>query len=572
MEIVNERAVDNDFEWSGRLVMRQTGKTGISLLKNSLMIILLLLVGGNSLQTLHAQPAEEKLDQRQKSIALRFQRFEKMLLQMAQYMRKTDPEKAELLVRAIGQSKQDRIGGQMEQIVLLLEQQQLGDALDQQEQLVTVMQKLFDLLQSEDRLTELEQEKKRLQEILKDLKKVAAREKNLRIATERGNNLERLADKQKQIAEQNQKLADKIKKQDDARNNEQSDKQNKGENKTSEKKPAEKKPTGEKPNETKPSEQKPSEGQQSESQKSQGEKSEGQKSQGQQSQGQQSQGQPSQNQQDQQQQTPGREQIEQAQKKLQQAIEELQKKQKENATKEQDEALAELLKAKAKLEERLRQLREEEMELVLAALEARFRKMLNMQVLVNTGTTNLAKVPNDKWTSRHFGQVRKLVQDEEAVILEASKALNILKEEGSAVAFPEALEQLLEDMQTVARFLQEENVGELTQAIEQDIVAALQEMIEALQQEMEKQSQKKQKKKGGGQGSPQDQGLVDQIAELKMLKTLQVRIYSRTKQIGRMIVGEQAEEQELLKQLDTLSSRQQRVQEAAYNIATKRNQ
>jgi len=208
---------------------------------------------------------------------------------------------------------------------------------------------------------------------------------------------------------------------------------------------------------------------------------------------------------------------------------------------------------------------------VLAALEARFRKMLNMQVLVNTGTNSLAKIETDKWTSRHFGQVRKLVQDEESIILEASKALSILKEEGSAVAFPEAVEQLLTDMQTVARFLQEENVGELTQAIEQDIVTALQEMIEALQQEMEKQAQKKQSGGQGGGGGPQDQGLVDEIAELKMLKTLQVRIYSRTKQIGRMIVGEQAEESELLDQLETLSERQQRIQEAAYNIATKKN-
>ena len=52
------------------------------------------------------------------------------------------------------------------------------------------------------------------------------------------------------------------------------------------------------------------------------------------------------------------------------------------------------LNGQAELEEILRQLREEEIERTLAMLEARFRKMLVMQVEVYEGTIRLDKVPD----------------------------------------------------------------------------------------------------------------------------------------------------------------------------------
>ena len=227
-----------------------------------------------------------------------------------------------------------------------------------------------------------------------------------------------------------------------------------------------------------------------------------------------------------------------------------------------------MLKAREKLEEILRQLREEEREILLAALEARFQKMLQLQIFVYRGTHALSKTPNKDWSSRQFGRSRELSQRENDIALDAAKALDILKEEGSSVAFPESVAQLREDMLIVARRLEEYHVGDLTQAIEQDIIEALQETIEALQKELEKIKDKDQQEQQEGEAS--DPPLVDNLAELKMLRSLQYRINRRTRQLARSFKGEQATGSQA-KQLQNLADRQKRIQEATYNIATGRN-
>lgn len=58
---------------------------------------------------------------------------------------------------------------------------------------------------------------------------------------------------------------------------------------------------------------------------------------------------------------------------------------------------------------------------------------------------------------------------------------------------------------------------------------------------------------------PQDSPLVDAIAELKMIRALQMRVNTRTERYSKMIEGEQAERPELLKSLERLAERQERI-------------
>jgi hypothetical protein len=75
---------------------------------------------------------------------------------------------------------------------------------------------------------------------------------------------------------------------------------------------------------------------------------------------------------------------------------------------------------------------------------------------------------------------------------------------------------------------------------------------------------------GGGQsGEPE---LVDKLAELRMIRSLQMRIYQRTQRYGQMIEGEQAETTELLEALKLLAERQQRVYKAMSDLEQGRNQ
>jgi len=258
---------------------------------------------------------------------------------------------------------------------------------------------------------------------------------------------------------------------------------------------------------------------------------------------------------------------------MERAIEELKKKSRDAAAGHQDKALEELLKAKEKLEEILRQLREEERKLLLAALEARFQKMLAMQLAVYQGTLTLGQVSEDDWVGRHTTQSIKLARDEEEIAVEAIKALTLLKEEGSSVAFPEAVIELREDMLVVSRRLEESRVGQLSQAIEKDIIESLEEMIDALQKELEKveDEDKDQKDQKPQQQQEQEPPLVDKLAELKMLRALQLRINRRTRRLARLIDGDQATAKDVLQQLKELARRQARVQRAARDLATGRN-
>ena len=102
----------------------------------------------------------------QEAIEMRYRRFEGTLMQLSDYLRKTDPSRADLLLRASGKSKEGRIPEQFQQVTELLKKDQLGDAVERQEMVVAELQTMLELLMSEARKDDLEQEKKRIQDLI----------------------------------------------------------------------------------------------------------------------------------------------------------------------------------------------------------------------------------------------------------------------------------------------------------------------------------------------------------------------------------------------------------------------
>jgi hypothetical protein len=258
--------------------------------------------------------------------------------------------------------------------------------------------------------------------------------------------------------------------------------------------------------------------------------------------------------------------MEDARKKLEEA-------ERKGAEKDQEEAVRELEQAKAELEEILRQMREEEQERMLAQLEARFRKMREMQVEVYEGTQRLDRVPEADRTRNDEIESGRLSRREAAIVDEADKALVILRDEGSATALPEAVEQMRQDMQQVTNRLAEFKVDARTQGIEEDILAALEETIAALQKAQRDREDKKQQ--GMPQtGQPGEPPLVDRLSELKMIRALQMRVNTRTKRYSEMVQGDigQAEQADLLEQLRQLAEREERVYRATRDIVLGKNQ
>jgi hypothetical protein len=255
---------------------------------------------------------------------------------------------------------------------------------------------------------------------------------------------------------------------------------------------------------------------------------------------------------------------------MRQARQKLEDAQRDGAVKDQEDAIAELDKAIAELEEILRQLREEEMERVLADLERRFRKMLKMQTAVYDATVTLDEKPADRRDRSDQIEASRLAGKEAKIVAEADKAMVLLREDGTSVALPEALAQLREDMESVMVRLDEAKTGQITQGIERDIIEALQEIIAAL--EKAQQDLKDQQNQPGGQpGQPGDPPLVDMLAELKMIRSLQMRVNRRTGQYQKIIEVKESTAAELLPKIQRLAERQDRIENIARDIVLGKN-
>jgi hypothetical protein len=566
-------------------------------------------------------PSKDELALKQQQIAEKYRRFEEVILRMAELTATTDPKRAALLRRAAAQSKDQLIGLQLEKLAETIRKGTLGSAVKNQGDVEQELGTILDLLMTEQRQDRVKEERERLKEQIRKIKEFINRQTELKGQTENANEIKELSPSQGRLAEDTAKLAQEMKA---AGSSKQSDAKSKGAEKSSgdgdskkdgsggeEKKSDDKSKDGKNDSKSgdkndkdakagdKESDSKKSDSKKSDSDKSKsgdskaGEKSDGKSSEkGDSKSGKSSksdskskgQGEPkpgdpmegesadSGNQQQQQQQSPGQKRIAAAQQKMQDAKKKLDEAKKEGAQQDQEEAIRELEQAKAELEDILRQLREEELARTLAQLEQRFREMLVMQHEVYEGTKRLDAVPVDRRSPNDEVESGRLSRRESQILVEAEKALTVLRDEGSAVAFPEAVEMMRDDMQVVVQYLARFKVDKVTQGVEEDIIAALEEMIAALQKAQKKQQEQKQKPQQG-QGGQQDQPLVDQLAELKMIRALQMRVNTRTKRYQKLVDGPEGttDQPELVKALKDLAEREQRIFQTTRDIVTGKN-
>jgi hypothetical protein len=523
-------------------------------------------------------------------VASKYAQLEALMLKMAQLEAANNPRQAALLTQAVELSKKNGTRLDLDKIAELLGKSRLKDALDGQVKAEKSLEELLKLLQSEDRGERNKSEQEKLKEQIKEVERMIKLQKAVQGQNEGGGDTKRIADEQEKIEHRAEEFANKLKEEEEAAKPKSAGEQKPGEQKPGEPKPGDQaKPGEEKPAEPKPSEDKPAEEKPGE-QKPGEQKPDAQKP-GEEKPGEPMPGQPMpddmppmdgqqpQNQQQQSPKSPVREKIEQAQQRMKAAQQKLEQSQRKESIEEQQKAREELEKAKAELEKILKQLREEEMERTLQALEARIRKMLEMQAKDFEGTKKLDAIPSDERTREADVQAGRLGGDEAKIAVEADKALQLLSEEGSSVAFPATVEQMTDDMRQVAERLNQGKTDTITQGIEEEIVATLEELLQALEQaqenleEQKKQNQQQQQPMQGGQ---QEQPLVDAIQELKMIKSLQLRVNRRTDRFAKLLQDEndpvgQANTAELIDALDKLGERQQQVFEIVRDIVVGKN-
>jgi hypothetical protein len=571
-------------------------------------LVLLLTCGFAAAQETGAKP-QDKLAAKEKSLAEQFDRLELLAGRLAELSKATQPRRAELLQQLVARSREKDLPGRFQEVVAALEKDNLNDATKGQSTLHADLQAMLELLLQEDRDRQLESERQRIAKYLADLNKIIRQQRGIRARTEGGDSEQQLGEDQQRAADNTGELGDKIEstevtpeKSSAAEESESGDSSKPGEKLPKEKgepqdadpskgdpskqdgeqqSPSDSQPQESKPNDSKPSESQPGESQgqsqpnESEPSESQGQPSEQGQSQPSPSQGQPSQsqgGQPSPSQSEKQQadeQSPSEravEKLRQAQERMKQAEEKLKEAERNEAVEQQEQALRELEQAKAELEKILRQIREEEMERMLVLLEARLRKMLELQNEVYDETIKLSESTGHVPEHELEIACASLGRKEDQIVGEADRALVLMQEDGSSVAFPEAVQQAREDMRTVADRLRGVKTDKVTQALEEDIIATLEETLAALQQALKELREKKASQQQSQSGEPGEQPLVDQLAELRMIRALQARVNRRTEFYDGLIEGDQTREAELLDALHELAQRQERIFEATRDL------
>ena len=551
----------------------------------------------------------EQLTAQQRLLADKYVQMERLLDDMARVEAFTNPQRAALLMQALTQSKERLTAVKMNSVVELLTQEQLQRALENQREAHADLQALLELLSREDRPDRLKREQERIREYIREVERLIRLERSLQGRTEGGAELAELARDQAQIADRAGQLADRIREteEDAGRDGDGRD----GDDQPGDGQPGDGEPGDGEPGDGEPGDGEPGDGEPGDGEPGDGEPGDGEPGDGEPGDsgasagdpsdggagdaangspseagesgagspgegegadaagGESAGGQPPEA-------HPARQRIEAAEQRMREAHERLERAEREGAVEEQERARQELEAAKAELERILRQLREEELERVLALLESRFRRMLESQVRIYEETVRLDNVPAERREPRVPVAAGRLATEERKLVVEAERALQLLLEEGSSLAFPETVSQMRDDMQQVAQRLEAAQVGALTQAIEQDIIAALEEMIDALQTAQQDLEDQTTDPMDLPPMDPQAQPLVDALAELRMVRALQMRVNTRTQRYARLLanledpVG-QATEPELVTALEQLSQRQERIHRITRGLALGKN-
>ena len=561
-----------------------------------------------------AKPAEEAaladpLVVEQQRVADQFAELRTFLLELKERAARTDAGQADILSDALAAAQKRGVSDSFTRVLEMIRNGQLGGAQQSQVDLERDLQAILQILLTEDRGERNRQQQARIREYLKKIGELIHQQKGIQGRTAGQGEPGKLAEEQARLAGKTGDLAEQIKKNEEGgaqagqgkpsagqgkpgSQGKPADKQGKqgeekpgdkqakpgegkpGEGKPGEGKPGEGKPGEGKPGEGKPGEGKPGEGKPGEGKPGEGKPGEGKPGEGKPGEGQ-GQGQDDQNQGqqngDESNENPARKRIEAAQQRMRDAEERLRKAEREGARDEQDRALRELEQAKAELEKILRQLREEQIERMLVQLEARLVEMLEMQRKVLERTGQLQKKMADGRSREHEIESESLSRDEIKIEDKANAAMNLLREDGTAVALPEALDQVRDDMRQVTDRLRGVKVDDTTVTVEQDVVSSLEEMIKALRKEMKDREKRKQDGKTPP-GNPEDEPLVDILAELKMIRSLQVRVNLRTERYARLLgEQEQADAADTIDALRRLAEKEQRIHKITRDLEMGKN-
>lgn len=481
---------------------------------------------------LYAQQEEdsrEKILADQQRLAEQYELLEKKLFSLYQYEQEQNPARSELLQKAFQSSKEKLTLQKFLAAVQQLDQSRFRNAGKSQAEIVTELQDLLDLLQSEDRDKRVKNQINQYKEYLKEINRILRIQQGIRGQIERGNESQRLENEQDQNADRTGDLKNRI------QASESGDQQ----------------PTD-----------MPSQSGDPPSPGAEGEP------------GQPGPGQPGDDQAPTE--NPVQQKLQQAEQGMREARQKMEDAQRDASVEKMREAERELEKAKQELERILRQLREEEIKRTLASLESRFRRMLELQIRIHADTVTLNEARDQTAADEIEIQSGKLATREGDLVTEAARALLVLEDDGSSIAVSESLLQAQQDMQQVVDRLKAARTAQVTQEIQLGIIETLEFLVEVFDEAQASQDESAKGQGQQGQGQPGEQALVNQLAELKLIRGLQKQILTRHTRYSRLlenptdVVGH-TNDPGIQQALEQLGQRQQKLQQITRDIVVGKN-
>ena len=472
---------------------------------------------------------------REAELLARYQDLERSFLRLADVLQATDPRRAAALRAAFDRAREEEVADRVAAIVAMLERGQFLKAGSSQQDALGQFRVLLDLLEAGASDQRAADTAKQLKAFMARITKQIAQQRDIEGVTEAGGGDRGLAERQRAAADETRTLGEEVQRfaeRNDERAQEAPGQEQPGNPQPGDQQPGDQQPGDQQPGKDQSGNEAPAEGNDDAAR--------------------------------------GRrtaQRLRAAEQRMREAQERLENTDPGAARGAQERAVEELETARAELEEILRQLREEEVTRLLVQLETRLRGMLKAErgVLTDAERLAAAAAPSDR--ERQL-EAARLGREQAAITAEAGKALVLLRDDGSAVAIPQALEQVHEDSGQAAGRLARGDTGRDTVGLLGEIVTGLEEMLAAVERARADQQDAAAKPGGGRSGEAGEQPLVDKLAELKMLRSLQARVNGRTQRLARLLdEGDAAVDHAPLRAaLMRLAGRQREIERAARDI------
>lgn len=223
----------------------------------------------------------------------------------------------------------------------------------------------------------------------------------------------------------------------------------------------------------------------------------------------------------------------------------IQKEKFEEAEEEEEEAIEDLGEAEEDLKDKIDELTRMAEEEFLIALETELKAMIEEQMKINLETKEIDQKVREEGAMTYVlqGDARALSQREKTMH-STLEQIHAKLEEEDATVFAYAVRTIQDDLEAVAQALHDGEVSRGTQRVEEDILRQLKDLARAFNESAE--DRNRTRPRGGGGGGGGKPPLVPDVAQLRLIRTMQKEVLRRTKMYRTKI-----EDKEKLTELDS---------------------